>query len=349
MLESLKVLFDKENGAVSLVKQSKEGRMNPYGRERLSAKLYVYEAFKPIIEANGISKKEYLSSGKTEQKYRKIYLSVMSTYLKERKIYETLLPELYASGHGIDVQAFTTLLQQSNSQWLEMQKNMEENKQEAEVMQELKEKVSYLSFLTASPEQRKKLLAISHDHNRTQDKQVFQQLQEYIEEKEDVDKSEYLDSPELREKYRKEYKQVAEFLEQNPRLVGGTVEENINYVVDRWHLIAMNKNLVSRDCKREFMDKYSIVDFAHLSKQEVDDLYQQTNEEFDRMIQGEQQRINNFYRNLNDERAETEEYLNAFFARQIAQTDIEFEKMMSELHQNATGEEQKDSAGFSRK
>ena len=58
MFESIKTVIDKENGALSLVKQSKLGIINSYNQERLSAKLYVYEAFKSILQANNISKKD---------------------------------------------------------------------------------------------------------------------------------------------------------------------------------------------------------------------------------------------------------------------------------------------------
>lgn len=201
MFDNIKAMLDKENGAISLIQQSKTGKMNLYGKERLSAKLYVYEAFKPILDANNISKKDYLANMKQENNFRQIYINVMSNYLKGKESYQHVLPELYESGQGINVDAFTRLLQNINEQWLQMQKDIKENTAEPEIMQELKDKISYSVFAKGTPEQRSRFLQIARDRNRTEDKKVYQQLQGYIEEKEGVDRVTYLDSPELRGKY----------------------------------------------------------------------------------------------------------------------------------------------------
>ena len=333
MFDNIKAMLDKENGAISLIQQSKTGKMNIYGKERLSAKLYVYEAFKPILDANNISKKDYLASTKQEKSTRKVYLTVMSAYLKEKGKYQQVLPELYESGHDIDVDKFTSLLQQVNEQWLEMQKNIEENKDEPEIMQELRTRIPYLGFAKATPEQRDRLLQIARDRNRTEDKKVYQQLQEYIEEKEGVDRETYLASSELRGKYRKEYQKLREYLEQNPKLEVGTLEENITYTVNNWNLILSNKKLVSDDARRDFISRYSITEFAHLSIQEANNLYNQSNQEFQNKVQKDQDDTRKAMENLDKRNRETQDAINQiyndFFAREIIKTTQEYEDMMS--------------------
>lgn len=333
MFDNIKAMLDKENGAISLIQQSKTGKMNLYGKERLSAKLYVYEAFKPILDINNISKKDYLASTKQEKSTRKVYLTVMSAYLKEKGKYQQVLPELYESGHDIDVDKFTSLLQQVNEQWLEMQKNIEENKDEPEIMQELRTRIPYLDFAKATPEQRDRLLQIARDRNRTEDKKVYQQLEPYIEAKEDVTREEYLDSPELRGKYRKEYQKLRQQLEEKPILPVATPEENISYTVNNWFLIASNKRLVSEESRSQFISQYSITDFAHLSMQETRELYNQSNQEFQEKVQKDQDDTRKAMENLDKRNRETQDAINQiyndFFAREISKTVQEYEDMMS--------------------
>ena len=333
MFDNIKAMLDKENGAISLIKQSKTGKMNLYGKERLSAKLYVYEAFKPILDANNISKKDYLANMKQEQSMREAYLKIMSSYLKGKESYQQFLPELYESGQGVNVDAFTRLLQNINEQWLEMQKNIEENKDEPEIMQELRTGVTYVTFTKATPEQRSRFLQIARDRNRTEDKKVYQQLQGYIEEKEGVDRVTYLDSPELRGKYRKEYQKLREYLEQNPKLEAGTLGENITYTVNNWNLILSNKKLVSDDARRDFISRYSITEFAHLSIQEANNLYNQSNQEFQNKVQKDQDDTRKAMENLDKRNRETQDAINQiyndFFAREIIKTTQEYEDMMS--------------------
>ena len=333
MFENIKAMLDKENGAIALIQQAKTGKINLYEKERLSTKLYVYEAFKPILDANNISKKDYLVNVKQEKEMREAYLKIISTYLKEKENYQHVLPELYESRHDIDVAKFTSLLQQVNEQWLEMQKNIEENKDEPEIMQELRTKVSYLTFAKATPEQRSIFVEIAKDRNRTEDKKVYQQLQEYIEEKEGVDRPAYLASSELREKYRKEYQKLKEYLEQNPKLKASTLEENIAYTVNNWNLILSNKKLVSDNARRDFISRYSIIDFAHLSIQETNNLYNQSNQEFQKKIQKDQDDMKKTLEDLDKRNRESQDAINQmyndFFTREISKTMQEYEDMMS--------------------
>lgn len=344
MFENIKAMLDKENGAISLIKQSKTGKMNLYGKERLSAKLYVYEAFKPILDANNISKKDYLANLKQEQSMREAYLKIMSNYLKGKESYQHVLPELYESGQGVNVDAFTRLLQNINEQWLEMQKNIEENKDEPEIMQELRTGVTYVTFTKATPEQRSRFLQIARDRNRTEDKKVYQQLQGYIEEKEGVDRVTYLDSPELRGKYRKEYQKLREYLEQNPKLEAGTLEENITYTVNNWNLILSNKKLVSDDARRDFISRYSITDFAHLSMQETRELYNQSNQEVNDKIREDQEATRRSLESMQashrQSQATMNQIYNDFFADQVIETEKAYQAMleMEGMLSNSTDE-----------
>lgn len=344
MFENIKAMLDKENGAISLIQQSKTGKMNLYGKERLSAKLYVYEAFKPILDANNISKKDYLANMKQENNFRQIYINVMSNYLKGKESYQHVLPELYESGQGINVDAFTRLLQNINEQWLQMQKDIKENTAEPEIMQELKDKISYSVFAKGTPEQRSRFLQIARDRNRTEDKKVYQQLQGYIEEKEGVDRVTYLDSPELRGKYRKEYQKLREYLEQNPKLEAGTLEENITYTVNNWNLILSNKKLVSDDARRDFISRYSITDFAHLSMQETRELYNQSNQEVNDKIREDQEATRRSLESMQashrQSQATMNQIYNDFFADQVIETEKAYQAMleMEGMLSNSTDE-----------
>lgn len=344
MFENIKAMLDKENGAISLIQQSKTGKMNLYGKERLSAKLYVYEAFKPILDANNISKKDYLANMKQENNFRQIYINVMSNYLKGKESYQHVLPELYESGQGINVDAFTRLLQNINEQWLQMQKDIKENTAEPEIMQELKDKISYSVFAKGTPEQRSRFLQIARDRNRTEDKKVYQQLQGYIEEKEGVDRVTYLDSPELRGKYRKEYQKLREYLEQNPKLEAGTLEENITYTVNNWNLILSNKKLVSDDARRDFISRYSITDFAHLSMQETRELYNQSNQEVNDKIREDQEATRRSLESMQashrQSQATMNQIYNDFFADQVIETEKAYQAMleMEGILSNSTDE-----------
>lgn len=332
MFENIKAMLDKENGAISLVKQSKTGKINSYNKERMSAKLYVYEAFKPILEANNISKKDYLANKEQENSYREAYINIMSTYLTEKESYQHVLPELYESGQGVNVEAFTKLLQQINEQWLQLQKDIKENPDEPEIMQELKDRITHSSFAKETPEQRSRLLQIARDRNRTEDKKVYQQLESYIAEKEGVTREEYLDSPELRGKYRKEYQKLRQQLEGNPILLSAPPEENISYTVNNWFLIASNKRLISEESRSQFISQYSITDFAHLSMEETRDLYNQSNQEFQDKVRREQdatrKRLAEMEANHKQRQATTDQIYNDFFARQILETDQAYQEML---------------------
>lgn len=344
MFENIKAMLDKENGAISLIKQSKTGKMNLYGKERLSAKLYVYEAFKPILDANNISKKDYLANLKQEQSMREAYLKIMSNYLKGKESYQQFLPELYESGQGVNVDAFTRLLQNINEQWLQMQKDIKENTAEPEIMQELKDKISYSVFAKGTPEQRSRLLQIARDRNRTEDKKVYQQLEPYIEAKEDVTREEYLDSPELRGKYRKEYQKLRQQLEEKPILPVATPEENISYTVNNWFLIASNKRLVSEESRSQFISQYSITDFAHLSMQETRELYNQSNQEINDKIRKDQEATRRSLESMQashrQSQATMNQIYNDFFADQVIETEKAYQEMleMEGMLSNSTDE-----------
>ena len=188
-----------------------------------------------------------------------------------------------------------------------MQKNIEENKDEPEIMQELRTKVSYLTFAKATPEQRSIFVEIAKDRNRTEDKKVYQQLQEYIEAKEGVDRPAYLKA--------------------------STLEENITYTVNNWNLILSNKTLVSDNARRDFISRYSIIDFAHLSIQETNNLYNQSNQEFQKKIQKDQDDMKKTLEDLDKRNRESQDAINQmyndFFTREISKTMQEYEDMMS--------------------
>lgn len=327
MFESIKTVIDKENGALSLVKQSKLGIINSSNQERLSAKLYVYEAFKSILQANNISKKDYLANIKQESSFRQGYISIMSIYLKNKDSYQSIFPELYESKAGINVDAFTKLLQQINEEWLQIQKEIKENTVELQTMKKLKDKVSYSTFVTITEEQRRKLLQIAKDRNRTEDVKVYQQLQKYITEKEKITKEDYLNRPEIREKYREEHQKLRQELGERPKLRASTLEENMSYIINNWYLIAVNKSFVSEESRNQFISQYNIVDFAHLSIKEMEDLYYECDKELHESIKKRQEEILKWEETSRQNQAVTDQIYNDFIARYVTETAEAYRKI----------------------
>lgn len=323
MFESIKLPLDKKKGIESLIKQAKEGKITR--EDRTSAKLIVYEAFKPIMDSKNINRKAYLENTKLENQLRMSYLSIMLNYAKHEDIYKTELPELYNKnlGFSIDVSYFTDLLRDINQDWVMMHDNIKENTREQQRLAKLSQ-LSYTSFIKAKPSTRKKFVRVSHDHNRTEDIKVYTNLQGYIEEKEHITIEEFLDSPELREKYRKEYHTLQDSIKSSPRAEFATAEEAIKRTVGQWKSQVLMEGLISEESKEKFMQKYDITTFAQMSEQDANDLYAQSSQNHQKQIMQQQQLQQKQIEELNRKNTafqdQINEQYNNFFSSYIAET-----------------------------
>ncbi len=120
------------------------------------------------------------------------------------------------------------------------------------------------------------------NEDRKIDTKVFEQLKLYISSKESVDLDKFLNSPELRKKYRVEYQELCEYLKQNPKKRSDSLELNIKYCDIAWY--AFFDTLTSiEERRKKVINQYSITEFSKLSHQELYDIVHQcTREEMER-------------------------------------------------------------------
>ena len=100
------------------------------------------------------------------------------------------------------------------------------------------------------------------NEDRKIDTKVFEQLKLYISSKESVDLDKFLNSPELRKKYRVEYQELCEYLKQNPKKRSDSLELNIKYCDIAWY--AFFDTLTSiEERRKKVINQYSITQYMY--------------------------------------------------------------------------------------
>lgn len=278
----LRFLLDKksqEAGAYCLSHASKTGIMHASSLQLEMANRYVYDAFQPILEETGITKKDFFNNEKTKKGYRTAYINAL--YIA-RKYPSNLLsdyPNLFGEDGNINIKEFTTAVNDINKKWIEFKTNLKENPSAEQHLDTLRDQVSYEGFFATTPKNRKFLMSASRDQNRTEDRSVFKCLEPYITEKESVDYQQFMDSPELRGLYRKKYSTIKAELEQEQNQARNsyeTADEAMKRISQSWASIATTSMGISKETYEEFIIKYPIEAFSKLTPLEISNLDLQT-------------------------------------------------------------------------
>lgn len=278
----LKFLLDKKSqgaGAYCLNHAPKTGIMHASSLQLEMADRYVYEAFQPILEEDGLTKKDFLNNNKVKRNYRTAYINLLYTTRRNPQNFIQEYPNLFSEDGTVNIREFTTMTNDISKKWIEFKNNIKENPSKEQYLDRLREEVTYGGFFATNSKMRSLLMTASRDQNRAEDRNTFKSLEAYITKKESVDYQQFMDSPELRELYRKKYLTIKAELQQkeNPaRNSYETADEAIQRISQKWTSIATVSEDISKGVYERFVTSYPIETFSQLTPLEIDNLDNQT-------------------------------------------------------------------------
>lgn len=325
LIKNLKVHMKgtQEKVGYILLRLAKTGRMNATRNDLDMVNRYVYKAYKPILERKKITKEEFLTHSVQAAAYREQYAYFVHDMLK---LHPT---EILDTSGKLSVTATTDAISASNKDWIELQDALKQNNEEPEVKRKIQTQVSYRNYVTLSEEDRKRFIRIARDKNRTADKAVFQALESYITQQEGVYQSEYLDTPELRDKYRSVYQELKAELEKEEtqgKMSFETSDDAIKRISNAAGYMISTKNMLEESI--ELPEIPSLITLSHLTPVELskleqtylDAFSQKVAQDYDAAKKRNQDEIDSLNKIFDDHHKAMDEMFAGFDAKQAERT-----------------------------
>lgn len=268
---------NRQIGALALKNMAKTGKMKKNSLETEMADRYIYEAYKPYLEKQGISKKDFFNNQQIISECRVKYLQTLNKVNTNKDLLYKNHPTIFSSRNDVNIDSFTDFLQEVNQDWLEFQKRLKENLSTDKFIENLRDKVTYTGFLAAETSLRKRMLLAARDQNRDQAIAIFNCLKDYIMITEEVDYQTYIDNSELRGLYKKKYLGLKEQLEQTEnkaKLPHETIDNALQRISKKWNTGAKDAKAISDLTYEQFAVNYPIEKFATLSPEEIERINQ---------------------------------------------------------------------------
>lgn len=268
---------NRQIGALALKNMAKTGKMKKHSLETEMADRYIYEAYKPYLEKQGISKKDFFNNPQIISECRAKYLQTLNKVNANKDLLYKNHPIIFSSTNDVNIDQFTGFLQEVNQDWLEFQKRLKENLSTDKFIENLRNQVTYTGFLAAETSLRKRMLLAARDQNRDQAIAIFNCLKDYIMITEEVDYQTYIDNSELRGLYKKKYLGLKEQLEETKnkaKLSDETIDTALQRISKKWSTGAKDAKAISELAYEQFAVNYPIEKFATLSPEEIERINQ---------------------------------------------------------------------------
>lgn len=271
LIKDLKVHMKgtQEKAGYSLLRLAKTGRMTASRKDKDIVDRFVYKAYKPILDRKHVTKDDFLSHSAQAAAYREQYAIFIRNMLGAHHT------EILDANDKLDVIATTNALLASNNDWIALQDSLQQNNEEPEVKRKIQTQVPYTTYVVLSEEDRKRLIRIARDKNRTADKAVFQALESYITQQEGVYQGDYLDNPELRDKYRGVYQELKAELEKEEtqgKMSFETGDEAIKRISNAAGFMISTRNMTKGQV--DLPEVPSLIALSHLTPIELSQLEQ---------------------------------------------------------------------------
>lgn len=189
------------------------GYLGVTGRE--AAAVYAYNALKPLITANGISRDEFFSDEQADLRNRSInsLASFAKIARKFKKISNLHYPELVGRGDKVDIPQLVKEVNSFFTDYVRIKKNYKNGLGDNEYLDEnysdlLDQKNYYKLFLQGS-QMRQHLLRISSDKNYGFDVSIFEAIEGHIV-SEGISFNDFIDNRDIRARYRDLFCRVRE-------------------------------------------------------------------------------------------------------------------------------------------
>lgn len=254
----------KERVGYVLLHLAKTGKINATTTDLDMTNYYVYKAYKPILDHWEVTEDVFLSNAKQTAKYRNEYAEFI------RGMIRTGQQDAIGREGKINIDTATTALLKRNTDWLELSEILHQKDADSQTRKKIQENVNYSGFILQTDENRGRLLRIAKDKNRSLDKEIFNNLKEYILKSEDISAEEYMDNQELRDKYRAIYQGLINELEKDGakgKLSFETTKEAIQRIVSSAGSILMYQEFTQGEV--ELPEVPELLQLATLSPTEL--------------------------------------------------------------------------------